>query len=153
MRLAVTIVACFLVGTSVRPAHAEEKQVSAAAFDHLAIYVSDLDRSSSFYGDVFGFKPTPAPVPFARWLMMKNGVMLHLVSGRPSAVEDSKWDHVALACDDMAQMIAKLDARGTAWSDIQGNHKPQIRADGVQQIFIRDPDGYWIEINDALKTR
>jgi lactoylglutathione lyase len=23
------------------------------------------------------------------------------------------------------------------------------RVDGVKQIYFRDPDGYWIEINDA----
>ena len=25
------------------------------------------------------------------------------------------------------------------------------RVDGVQQIYFKDPDGYWIEINDANK--
>jgi lactoylglutathione lyase len=23
------------------------------------------------------------------------------------------------------------------------------RVDGVQQIWLQDPDGYWVEINDA----
>jgi catechol 2,3-dioxygenase-like lactoylglutathione lyase family enzyme len=27
--------------------------------------------------------------------------------------------------------------------------KIQIRPDGVRQIYFQDPDGYWIEINDA----
>jgi len=29
----------------------------------------------------------------------------------------------------------------------------EVRPDGVKQNFVRDPDGYWIEINDALKPR
>jgi lactoylglutathione lyase len=23
------------------------------------------------------------------------------------------------------------------------------RVDGVHQVFLKDPDGYWIEVNDA----
>ena len=26
-----------------------------------------------------------------------------------------------------------------------------LRPDGIQQIYFRDPDGYWIEMNDAGK--
>lgn len=33
----------------------------------------------------------------------------------------------------------------------EGKREIQTRPDGVQQIFVQDPDGYWIEINDALK--
>ncbi len=28
-----------------------------------------------------------------------------------------------------------------------------VRPEGVKQTFVRDPDGYWIEINDALRSR
>lgn len=84
---------------------------------------------------------------------MRNGVMLHIVSGRPNAANNSKWDHFAVACSNLDEMIARLQAKNIAWSDIDGNPKPQQRADGVRQIFIRDPDGYWIEINDSLKLR
>ena len=51
----------------------------AASFDHLAIYVADLDRSVSFYKRLFGFGEVNAPVPFARWLTMGNGSTLHIV--------------------------------------------------------------------------
>ena len=27
--------------------------------------------------------------------------------------------------------------------------KVQTRADGVKQIYMQDPDGFWIEVNDA----
>ena len=66
---------------------------------------------------------------------------------------NSKWDHFALACADMQAMIATLDAKGIKWWDDQGSPKPRTREDGVQQIFNHDPDGYWVEINDALKKR
>jgi lactoylglutathione lyase len=141
-------IAAFLLVPIAPPAVA---QVPTAALDHLALYVSDLDRSTAFYKDVFGFAEIKSPLPIARWLSTGNGTTLHIVKGRTTPVENSKWDHFAVSCADMQAMIANLDTRKIAWSDIEGRHKPQIRADGVQQIFIRDPDGYWIEINDRLK--
>lgn len=50
-------------------------------------------------------------------------------------------------------MTASLDAKHVAWSSMDGKAQPAVRFDGVKQIFIKDPDGYWIEINDALKER
>ena len=26
--------------------------------------------------------------------------------------------------------------------------EPQVRPDGIKQVYLQDPDGYWIEIND-----
>ena len=141
---------CALVLTTAaqaQPALAQPPS-SAAALDHVAIYVSDPDRSAAFYKEIFGLKQVPAPVSLARWLVLSNGTMLHIVAGRTSPVVNSKWDHFALACADMQAMIATLDAKGINWWDDQGNPKPRTREDCVQQIFTHDPEGYWVEIND-----
>jgi catechol 2,3-dioxygenase-like lactoylglutathione lyase family enzyme len=47
-----------------------------------------------------------------------------------------------------------LRERGIAWSDFAGSPGAVSsgRSDGVRQIFLRDPDGYWVEVNDALKN-
>lgn len=123
----------------------------AVALDHVAIYVRDADRSAAFYQEVFGLKPLAAPVPAARWLALQGGLTLHVIEGRPAPVANPKWDHIALSCPDMERMIERLEAKDVPWADIQGRPEPQVRSDGVKQIFIQDPDGYWIEINDALK--
>jgi catechol 2,3-dioxygenase-like lactoylglutathione lyase family enzyme len=41
------------------------------------------------------------------------------------------------------------------WTDAQGRSgKVQdTRTDKVRQIYVRDPDGYWVEANDKLKER
>lgn len=39
------------------------------------------------------------------------------------------------------------------YSDWPG--KPQtvnIRADGIKQVFFRDPDGYWLEVNNVVNS-
>ncbi|MEO7263471.1 MAG: hypothetical protein ABIW38_01100, partial [Ferruginibacter sp.] len=51
--------------------------------------------------------------------------------------------------------VKKLDEMKIAYSDWPG--KPNtinIRADGIKQIFLQDPDGYWLEVNsvNTLKT-
>jgi lactoylglutathione lyase len=124
-----------------------------AAMDHVAISVADADKSAVFYQALFGFKQVHAPFPTARWLVMGNGVMLHIVGNRSAPSAHSRWDHLALACADINAFIANLDAHHILWSNMDGGHTPQVRGDGVEQIFIQDPDGYWIEINDALKRK
>ncbi len=135
------------------PAALAEETRPSAALDHVAIYVRDLDSSTAFYKDIFGFREVKAPFPTARWLVTGGGSTLHIVSGRTEPLKNTKWDHFAVSCADMDKMIAALDAKKVDWTDIQGRREPQLRPDGVRQIFIRDPDGYWIEINDALKPR
>jgi lactoylglutathione lyase len=43
-----------------------------------------------------------------------------------------------------------LDKLNLAYTNLKGDGKtPTARIDGVKQIYLQDPDGYWIEINDA----
>lgn len=132
---------------------AEEKTDAPdmAALNHVAIHVKDLSISTAFYKDIFGLSEVPAPFPIARWLKTSNGLMLHIVSGRNRPLESTRWDHFALACNSIDAFIARLEMKGIPWGDINGKPEVQVRPDGVKQIFVRDPDGYWIEVNDELK--
>ena len=147
---------CFLVAMSAFSASAMPAEAAPAAqasvLDHVAIQVVDVDKSVDFYKALFGFAEIPAPFAGARWLNLGGGIMLHIVGNRTPRSEHSRWDHIAIASGDMDVTIAKLDAQHIPWANMEGGHAPQVRPDGVKQIFIQDPDGYWIEINDALKT-
>lgn len=125
--------------------------VAAPALDHVGIQASDLDRSVTFYTGVLGLAEVPAPFPptEARWVAFGNGQLLHIVAHGRAGSEHNRWDHFALACRDLPAMIARLDALHWPWTDMNGGHAVQRRPDGVRQIFIRDPDGYAIELNDA----
>lgn len=133
------------------PTHAAPP-AKTRVLDHVAIQASNLEKSVIFYKSLFGLTELPAPFPGARWLDLGDGILLHIVGNRTASTEHSRWDHIAIACADMDAMIAKLDARKIPWSNMDGQHVAQVRPDGVQQIFVQDPDGYWIEINDALKA-
>uniref|UniRef100_UPI0035CC12CF VOC family protein n=1 Tax=uncultured Sphingomonas sp. TaxID=158754 RepID=UPI0035CC12CF len=131
-----------------RPAAPE---VPSLSLDHVGIQAADLDRSVAFYTQVLGLREVPAPFPpaAARWLALGGGRMLHIVAHGTRGAPHNPWDHFALACADLNMMTKRLDALNVAWTDMDGKRGIQTRPDHVRQIFVRDPDGYDIEINDA----
>ncbi|MPR31001.1 VOC family protein [Microvirga tunisiensis] len=58
--------------------------------------------------------------------------------------------HVALATGDFKAALARLEQHGVTYVSVARQPKDiTIRPDGVRQIYFQDPDGHWIEINDA----
>jgi len=46
--------------------------------------------------------------------------------------------------------MAKLNKANVAFSNLKGDSRTtNTRIDGVKQLYLQDPDGYWIEVNDA----
>jgi catechol 2,3-dioxygenase-like lactoylglutathione lyase family enzyme len=123
--------------------------------DHVALNVADLDASVAFYSGVFGFQEIPAAAKGRRWLSLGKGVALHLLGGRSQPVADNRSVHLALTSDNLEPILQRLRERKITWSDFAGTAGAIStgRSDGVRQIFLRDPDGYWIEVNDALKKQ
>ena len=129
------------------PAHAQTGPVAVA--DHVALNAADADVSAAFYTRTFKMKEVPTRLPRTRWLDMGGGMTLHIIGGRTMAVSPNRIVHFALRTDDLNKSIAYFDANGIAWSDFRGKPRTiQIRFDGVRQVFIRDPDGYWVEVSD-----
>ena len=85
---------------------------------------------------------------------MGNGTELHLIVGDPTPVYINKSIHFALTADDFEGFVNNLQERRIAYSSWEGeDNKVTIRADGIGQVYIQDPDGYWIEINSAQKVK
>ena len=123
--------------------------------DHVGIQAVDLERSAAFYTRVLGLKEVPSPFPrtAARWFDLGDGRRLHIVAGGRADAAHNKWDHFALSCQDIAQVEADLDRLHVRWAGMGGARVTDTRPDGTKQIFIRDPDGYSIEINDGARGR
>ena len=126
---------------------------TSVAIDHVALNVADLDASVAFYSGVFGFQEIPAAAKGRRWMSLGKGVALHLLGGRTEPVADNRSVHVAFNSDNLGQILQRLKERHIQWFDFAGatGAISTGRTDGVRQIFLRDPDGYWIEVNDAKK--
>lgn len=127
----------------------------ATSIDHIALHVANVDASVAFYSGVFGLQEIPAAAKGRRWLSLGGGVALHLVGGRTDSVADDRSVHFALTTHDLEPILQRLRERHVAWFDFAGKSGAvsTARSDGVRQIFLRDPDGYWIEVNDALKNQ
>jgi lactoylglutathione lyase len=152
MRRLAVLAAAFLGWT----AHAAQ-QVVLPAFDHVAINVADQQRSVDFYRGAFGLREIAAPFPAGgpRWLEMAGGISLHIQRLAEKPAPPPRAVHFALSVADLAPTLAYLDSHGITWTDSEGRPgKVQaVRTDGVRQIYVQDPDGYWIEVNDKMKAR
>ena len=124
----------------------------SVAYDHTALHVADLGRSVAFYERVFGLAEIPAPGDPAviRWLSLGGDDQLHLIAFDGRVPATTKAVHFAVVVSDLDAVVSHVDALGVPYSDWPG--APSLlsrRADGVRQIYVQDPDGYWIEVNDA----
>jgi lactoylglutathione lyase len=121
-------------------------------FNHLALSVTDLERSVDFYSKVLNLKEITnrAKMDGIRWFSLGEGKELHLISILKEKVTINKAVHFALTTSDFDSFITRLDKLNIAYSDWPGTpHKINIRADGIKQVYFQDPDGYWIEVNSV----
>jgi len=121
--------------------------------DHSTLLVRDLEISSEFYKNVIQLEEVETPWgvnPEIRFFKMGNNLQLHLAQGEDDALRLNKSIHTAFAVEDFDGYLGFLDDAGVPYSNFDGDPNTfQTRPDGVRQIYLQDPDGYWIEINDA----
>jgi catechol 2,3-dioxygenase-like lactoylglutathione lyase family enzyme len=123
-------------------------------FDHVALSVTDVDRSAAFYKNVFELEEIANRSRMAgiRWFSLSEGKELHLISTIKEEVKVNKAIHFALKTSEFDDFVRKLASLNIPYSDWPGApNKITDRADGVRQIFFQDPDGYWIELNSTEK--
>ncbi|HEY5825531.1 MAG TPA: VOC family protein, partial [Cyclobacteriaceae bacterium] len=58
--------------------------------------------------------------------------------------------HTCFSLESVDAFTEKLKKNNIWWQNVSGERmKITTRVDGVKQLWLQDPDGYWIEINDA----
>ncbi|MEY2429012.1 MAG: lactoylglutathione lyase [Verrucomicrobiota bacterium] len=111
--------------------------------NHVAIHVTDVERSSSFYRSVLRLESLPRPAfdfPGA-WFRLGDKQELHLIGHRGNPVfSGNRGNHFALMVDDIEHWETHFQSAG---ADFAPRKK---RPDGATQIFLRDPDGHVIEL-------
>ncbi len=120
--------------------------------NHIACYVRDLEPSATFYRDVIGLEVIPEPFHDGRhaWFSIGPKTHLHVISGATTSLPKDKNTHLCFTVQSVEAFIPKLQKAGVAYEDWAGKKGAiTTRVDGVKQIYFQDPDGYWIEINDA----
>ena len=127
-------------------------QQAKVRLNHTAIYVTDLKASVIFYKNVIGLDTIPEPFHDGKhaWLKSGPGTALHIVEGAEAKKEYYKNQHTCFSVASVDNFILLLKILKINWEDRDGKKMAiSTRPDGVKQIWLQDPDGYWIEINDA----
>jgi len=121
-------------------------------FDHYTIKVADLDTSTTFYGDLLGLHriTNRTEKDYIRWFSLGNGSELHVVEGQTEAIKKNVGVHLALKMSDFDHFVEYLRSHDITPHNSKGHpNEITVRADGVRQVYFQDPDGYWIEVNEA----
>ncbi|MDQ4489790.1 VOC family protein [Sinomonas sp. ASV486] len=127
----------------------------SVSLHHVALYVSDLEKTRKFYTDVLGMEEIARPADFVfpgayfRLGTAEVHVVVETENGRTAALAPD-WSpeevrtgysvHFALKVDSLDDVRETLRRNGVA--PVGG---PRVRADDVEQIYVADPDGYFIE--------
>lgn len=119
--------------------------------NHIAVHVSDLKESMDFYQNVLSLKEIDEPFKdgLHAWYDIGGGAALHLIEALDIPTEVSKVNHLCFSIPDMESFVKNMNTKNypfESWAGAKG--EITNRVDGVKQIYIRDPDGYWLEIND-----
>jgi len=136
-------------------------------FNHVGISVSDIERSISFYRDLFGLEQLCDVFPFAgedieaimdlpgaqgRMCVIGKGTLqlelFEFSNPKPKAkdaeypVSDRGYSHFGFEVDDIAEAYDRLKAAGVRI------HSPVITfmGGGMKAIYARDPDGNVFEV-------
>lgn len=121
-------------------------------YDHYSVIVKDLDKVGSFYKNVLNLKEIPhpsAPTGF-KWFVIQGNSQLHLIGKDSVAMQHSKSVHLCLATQKLDELIASLEEKEITYYDWPGKENSvTLRADGVRQIYLKDPENNWVEINNA----
>jgi len=123
-----------------------------AQLNHIAHYVVDLKVSSNFYMNIIGLDSINEPFHDGKhtWLSVGNKSHLHLIQGAKGPVLVEKNSHICFSVASVPGFIKVLDKNKIEYENWAGEKMTLTnRVDGVKQIYFKDPDGYWIEINDA----
>ncbi len=123
-----------------------------ATLNHIALYVVDLKTSTTFYQDIIGLDTIPEPFHDGRhtWFSIGPKSHLHLIQGAKEKTAKEKNTHLCFTVSSVPDFIKRLEQHKVEYENWAGDkYSVTKRVDGVQQIYFKDPDGYWIEINDA----
>jgi len=118
-------------------------------FNHFTIEVRDVKHSVVFYIDILGLSEMNRPnFDFeGAWISMGGNQSIHLVQNQlmNEVAGGSRKLHFAFEVEDIYGFKDYLVSQGIVIiKDIKA------RPDGVLQLFVRDPDGYFIELTQIV---
>ena len=126
--------------------------IGVNCLDHVTLVVKDMEASRKFYVDGLGMVEVERPgFSFPGLWFQAGGTQIHLIlehaeSGSAgdetsASLRTSRTHHFAFQVDDATEAVQQIERLGL--DRISG---PKQRPDGFVQVFVRDPDGYVVEL-------
>ena len=124
------------------------------SLDHISLLVRSLEASTKFYTEVLGFVPihNGTEQPNIRWFGIGGIDALHITETDFGDTKLKKQTHFAINVDDFDGFVQGLRDKGVKfWSWAEKTGEVTGRPDGFRQVYVADPDGYWVEVNDHTR--
>lgn len=131
--------------------------IKTGRVNHVAVKISDVDKSREFYEKVIGLKKLPRPkinIP-GEWYGLGDGA-LHLIGGERRAEGiDPTGPHIAVQVDDIEETKRTLDGLGIKFLDAAVfmktmNLPPEQMKMVGKQVWVQDPDGNVLELQQRI---
>jgi lactoylglutathione lyase len=146
----VTALSVVALALSAFPAPSSAWQ-QAAEFNHQSRYVRDVKKSAAFYETVLGLKRIQDPFrdDLHVWFRVGEHGQLHITGGATEVLSENIRDHMAFKVPSVQDFVTRLGQLKIEYFNLQHEAgKIAVRVDGVKQVYLKDPDGYWIEVNE-----
>lgn len=127
--------------------------VKVTTINHVAINVSDVDKSREFYEKVIGLKKIPRPkinIPGEWYGIGENAI--HLIGGKRREGIDPTGPHIAVEVESFEATKAALSEMGIPYLDgeqMVAKLPPEAKRMVGQQLWVQDPDGNVIELRQS----
>lgn len=134
-----------------------EKEGKMVGLAHIGLFITDIERTKSFYTDILGFE-----VSHETALESEEGVIkicfLSLGSLCIEAVQfpnpqkrgDGWVDHIAINVKNIEAVKKQLEEKGVAFEEESITYAPNVWEHGSKWILFRGPDNEHLEINEVL---
>ncbi|MCS5629169.1 MAG: VOC family protein [Planctomycetota bacterium] len=130
----------------------ENRPLRVRGIDHVLVVSSDLDKTREFYLGLLGMDELPRPdFSFPGLWFQAGDTQVHVTlagddagacgPGEFTGRYPAQGHHIAFQIDDAAAAAEHVRSL-----DIPIVAGPYLRPDGPLQFYIRDPDGYLIEL-------
>src|SRR4249920_2949864 len=133
MRKTLPVLALFLMIAMLLPFQKASAQ-QRPHFNHLTVYVTDLERSAGFYEKVLQLERIPEPFHDNHhvWFKIIDHGELHVVSGAKDTSAHDINVHLAFTVSDLPAFMKRLDGLNVKYGNWAGSPKQiQVRPDKI----------------------
>ena len=111
---------------------------------HVSLYVSDIQKTVSFYDKFFGQPATKVKEDYAKWELAHPSLIISFVQN-PARVKDN-FGHLGFQVDTEAQLMERLEAARTAALPVLEEMDVNCCYARQDKFWVTDPDGFRWEI-------